>query len=189
MALVSSERADQFFMRLLDEALRAQKVAVSAKVHVYLAGLLVRYITADHDLCAPLTDRYLHAREQNVDRIERFTLLRSVGDDALMLSGVFWRRIEQVYHRPLDSAYHRSIGPLAYRQLSGDSYEHPYAEMAEKFSNLADALMRLDDACSVRSDEDIMRLLHLWQTTRSRAAAQALARYGIAPVKQSDTPS
>jgi hypothetical protein len=190
MILVNGESADQFFQRLLGEALEAQRVTVSAKVHIYLVKMLVRYIAADHDMCEPLAYRFLRALEQDARSFERFRLLQSVGDDALMLSGVFWQRIERVYRRPVDPAYHRSIGSQAYRRLHHDPHEFPYTEMADKFGGLVDALMYLGGAFSVRTDEDIMRLVELWNATHSHGAARALARYGIAPVHQgSHTPS
>jgi hypothetical protein len=69
------------------------------------------------------------------------------------------------------------------RSLSGRSIAAIYAQLAQKFQRLVDALNEVSEMSYCHTDADILRLYEIWMKTGSRRAQGLLKRLGVQPVK------
>lgn len=135
----------------------------------------------------PLTVLYREAQE--AAGAERFTKLRSLGDDALYLSGFFADHLER---RGLGRGLAQSLGAGAYDaaaamlRRSGGKVSGPdvFAELASNFEALAALLSEVADAlhaASARDPGSVLALYERWTRRGSLAVAEALLRTGVLP--------
>jgi hypothetical protein len=180
--LIHTESAAAFFSRALGEALSIEHVEVSGLTHSYVVHVLVREVRDGHHPDETLADRFVLAGQApSVERTDRY---RSVGDAALMLSGLWWERAAHRRGWP-EIRYAAALGSRSYRAIGGE----PYDEMSEKFEGLVSALVRFGTAQSLATARDVLRLYQLWHQTRSRCAAEALADHGVFVSRGSTLPS
>lgn len=174
--MIIDQTPQEFFDQLLQETLLEQSLTVSDGVRIYLVRTLVDPASGRRaDVQEPLTDRWLHSVQESVSEVERIRILRSIGEDVLLLCGFWWQRVHRVYRQALDPMFHIGLGQRAYYHL-----EQPqFTEIADKFPKLIDVFIMMGDTCLMRTPEDIIRLLELWRTTHSAHAAKLLADHGI----------
>lgn len=165
-------RPEVFFREALEEAMQKESVVVSPSAHAYVVSVLVRQVHDGYHPDETLGDRF--ARALSATHFDRIRTLRDVGDRALIASGLWWER----QYRPLrmsHATFHMDIGRRAYESIGGD----PFEELSENIEGLVDALIRLGTDHSLKTARDVLRLYMLWQETRSRHAARALAGRGV----------
>jgi len=108
---------------------------------------------------------------------------------SLFIAGFFARSFAR---KLIDIDYHIAMGGNAYGSLA-DSMQRSassrvsgaiYAELAQKFQRLVDALNEVSEMSYVHSDADILRLYEIWMKTGSARAHGLLNRLGVRPVRQ-----
>ena len=181
LVVLSTESAPEFFRTALASAMAREHVAVRPLTELYLINLLVSQVSGGVHPDDTLADRF--ARALAAAHTERVRLLREVGDTALVTCGL-WAARELHPTRPMDARYHTDVGRRAYDRLS--RLERPetdvFGELADRFTDLVDALNSLGTEHSLATARDILRLYERWRTTHSRHAARVLAEMGITPV-------
>ena len=108
---------------------------------------------------------------------------------SLFIAGFFARSFAR---KLIDIDYHIAMGGNAYssladsmqRSASGRSIAAIYAELAQKFQRLVDALNEVSEMSYVHTDADILRLYEIWMKTGSPRAHGLLNRLGVQPVRQ-----
>ncbi len=162
----------EFFRSLLGDALQRERVKVAPITEFYIVQLLAREVSDGHHPTEILADPFAGALSASPR--ERVSALRSVGDRALVFSGLWWERDSRP-RRPAHVAYYVQLGSIAYRTIGGS----PFEEMASKFEGIVDTLARVSTDVLVTSSSDILRIYCMWQETQSKFAARALAARGV----------
>lgn len=179
--LLTAEPPIQFFATLFGEAAQRRRVRFSPAAEMYVVSVLARLALhgqeAEEDIAAPLTPRYLEACTRGMDKMRREQLLQSIGDDTLMLCGFFWRRMCRLDRRPLNPEFHIDRGRAAYRYLG----KTPFTDVAAHFLGVLEVLMQMGDAFLPQCNDDLLRLLAVWEESRNRYAARLLRTHGIDP--------
>ena len=115
--------------------------------------------------------------------------LQRLGDVSLFIAGFFARSFAR---KLVDIDYHIAMGGNAYSSLadtmqrssSGRTVAMIYAELAQKFQRLVDALNEVSEMSYQHTDADILRLYEVWLKTGSARAHGLLNKLGVQPVKQ-----
>jgi hypothetical protein len=68
------------------------------------------------------------------------------------------------------------------RSVSGRCVAAIYAQLAQKFQRLVDALNEISETSYRHSDADILRLYEIWMKTGSARAHGLLKQLGVQPV-------
>ena len=113
--------------------------------------------------------------------------LQRLGDVSLFIAGFFARSFAR---KLIDIDYHIAMGGNAYssladtmqRSLSGRCVAAVYAQLAQKFQGLVDALNEVSDMSYRYTDADILRLYEIWMKTGSPRARGLLRQLGVQPV-------
>lgn len=176
--------ARDFFLGLLRQACEEQKVSPSESAEFYLVQLLERFVRHERGLLdRPLALDYLASLEAAPP--VRYQRLRSVGDTALFVCGVFTESLERA---AVGSEYYASLGGLAYQQIAslpgtrhGQSVIPLFTEMSVRFVDFVRVLsqMSLDELFA--SDRDTLRIYRRWLATRGARDADMLLRRGVIP--------
>ena len=182
----------EFFREHLHGALERQRVAIEDQTEHYVVNLLTLFARADalyestpegprlKPLVVMLTEA-LEARSPG----DRERGLQRLGDVSLFVAGFF----AQSFSRKLiDIDYHIAMGGRAYRTLADGlvrgrsrTLAQVFAELAEKFQPLVDALNDLSESSYRHTDRDILRLYEIWLKTGSRRSYRILRRLGVDP--------
>ncbi|HVY83264.1 MAG TPA: hypothetical protein VG994_19920, partial [Steroidobacteraceae bacterium] len=88
----------------------------------------------------------------------------------------------------IDIDYHIAMGGRAYSTLA-DALARTrsrvlgqvFAELAEKFQPMVDALNEISETAYTHSDRDILRLYEIWMKTGSKRSFEILKRLGVNP--------
>ena len=193
-SLIEHGSLRRFFQESVDDALRNQRVEADDHTVVYLVNLLVFFSRADNLFVStpegrqlrPLALYYSDAVNARGDR-ERYQALRSLGDVALFLAGLF---AERFAHRVVDIEYCVAMGGNAYRHLADSMsdvlpaavFGDIYSELADNFICFADVLSEVADQGQVENAIDLLRLYEVWTKTGSRRVGDRLRRFGISPL-------
>ena len=113
--------------------------------------------------------------------------LQRLGDVSLFVAGFFARSFAR---KLIDIDYHIAMGGNAYssladtlqRSLSGRCVAGVYAQLAQKFQGLVDALNEVSEMSYRHTDADILRLYEMWMKTGSPRAHGLLRQLGVQPV-------
>ncbi len=188
----------EYFKDALHAALVNQHLAVEGETEHYVVNLLTLFARSEALFDAtgeglrlrPLVLLLSEAMEAGTHD-QRNRGLQRLGDVSLFVAGFF----AQGFARKLiDIDYHIAMGGRAYgtlaAALSGDvnarrgrkALALVFAELAEKFQVLVDALNELSESAYIHTDKDILRLYDLWLKTGSRRSFRLLQRLGIKPV-------
>ena len=181
--LVSGNAAD-FFRARLREAFEQQRVASSAEVEFYLVNLLERFVRVEGEVFGrPLALAYLESLHE--EPAQRYATLKSVGDTALFLTGVFMDHLES---SAVGIGYYMSLGGAAYRGLADLSAGRVareatriFAEMALRFPELVRVLGEMDLQESLPTDAETLKIYRRGLATRGARDAERLVRRGIIP--------
>jgi hypothetical protein len=188
----------EFFKEALHGALENQHLAVEDQTEHYVVNLLTLFArsealferTADGPRLRPLALMLSEAVEaRSAD--DRNRNLQRLGDVSLFIAGFF---AQSFARRLVDIDYHIAMGGGAYSALA-ESMAHGrgrvlgvvFAELAEKFQPMVDALNELSETAYSHSDKDILRLYEVWLKTGSRRSYSILKRLGVNPTASAGT--
>jgi hypothetical protein len=195
-SLVAVSSLREFFRDAFHAATERQNLEIEEQSEQYVVNLLTMFSRADalyektpeglrirplaHMLAEALDAPSAAARQRALQRL---------GDVSLFIAGFFARSFAR---KLIDIDYHIAMGGNAYgsladymqRSASGRSIAAIYAELAQKFQRLVDALNEVSEMSYVHSDADILRLYEIWMRTGSARAHGLLNRLGVRPVRQ-----
>jgi hypothetical protein len=165
------EQAEQYVVNLLTMFSRAEALYEHTP-----EGLRIRPLA--HMLSDALEAPSAAARQRGLQRL---------GDVSLFVAGFFARSFAR---KLIDIDYHIAMGGNAYssladtmqRSASGRCVGAIYAQLAQKFQRLVDALNEISETSYRHSDADILRLYEIWMKTGSARAHGLLKQLGVQPV-------
>ena len=194
-SLVAVSSLREFFRDAFHTASENQRVGIDEQAEAYVVNLLTMFSRADA-LYEKTPDglRIRPLAHMLADALEapsaaaRQRALQRLGDGALFIAGFFARSFAR---RLVDIDYHIAMGGNAYsaladtmqRSMSGRCVAAIYAQLADKFQRLVDALNEVSEMSHRHSDADILRLYEIWLKTGSRRAHGLLRQLGVRPVK------
>lgn len=119
--------------------------------------------------------------------VARQAALQRLGDVSLFIAGFFVRSFAR---KLIDVDYHIAMGGNAYGCLAetlrqsarGRAAAQVYAQLAQQFQGLVDALNEVSETSCRHSDADILRLYEVWLKTGSQRARALLGQLGVQPV-------
>jgi hypothetical protein len=195
-SLVAVSSLREFFRDAFHAATERQKLEIEEQSEQYVVNLLTMFSRADalyEKTPEGLRIRPLaHMLADSLDApsaAARQRALQRLGDVSLFIAGFFARSFAR---RLVDIDYHIAMGGSAYgsladsmqRSASGRAIGAIYAELAQKFQRLVDALNEVSEMSYAHSDADILRLYEIWMKTGSARAHGLLNRLGVRPVRQ-----
>ncbi|MGH8259009.1 MAG: hypothetical protein ACREUG_04895 [Steroidobacteraceae bacterium] len=188
----------EFFRDHLHHALERQRLAVEDQTEHYVVNLLTLFSrsdalfeqSADGPRLKPLVVMLTEALEA-ASPGDRHRGLQRLGDVSLFVAGFFAHSFAR---KLVNLDYHIAMGGRAYRTLA-EALAHTrsrvlaqvFAELAEKFQPLVDALNDVSDASYRHTDRDILRLYELWLATGSRRSYRILRQLGVIPAPSART--
>lgn len=194
MSILATGSVNEFFLEVVDDALKQRRVTATPTAKEYLVGLLADFArpskTAGETLDRPLTlllDEALHTPELG----ERFERLRTLGDGVLYSSGFFADHFEA---RGVDPRYVMGIGQRAYASAGsllktpteGESTLEVFEELADKFGIFVGVVAEVADATiakGVAGSRGVLKLYERWLKTGSDRLADALTTHGLVPTR------
>jgi hypothetical protein len=185
----------EFFRDSVHAALERQNVGVEDHTEHYVVNLLTMFArsealfdaTPEGPRLRPLAVMLADAGSA-ASREERLRALQRVGDVSLFVAGFF----AQSFARKLvDIDYHVAIGGRAYGTLAdtcgsgarGRALASVFAELAQKFQRLVDALNDVSEMAHRHDQRDVLRQYEIWLKTGSPRARAVLASLGVDPVR------
>jgi len=179
-----------YFGDLLKFAAENQRLQLSPLLHLYVTDLLAAFTESSHlffqkEARIPiLADILQEAIEADMHR--RITLMKQLGDVALMVSGYF---PESVSRRPVDLDYYHRMGEIAYSEVGSVMDEkNVFAELSADFVKVSDLINEVSEATQSR-DLSILKLIDFYMQTGSHRAFEKLKKEGILPLRPKPTHS
>jgi hypothetical protein len=194
-SLVAVSSLREFFRDAFHEASEHQHLDIDEQAEQYVVNLLTMFSRADalyektpEGLRIKPLAHMLAEALQAPSTTARQRALQRLGDVSLFIAGFFARSFAR---KLIDIDYHIAMGGNAYssladtmqRSASSRSIAGIYAQLAQKFQRLVDALNEVSEMSYCHTDADILRLYEIWMKTGSRRAQGLLARLGVQPVK------
>ncbi|MGH8229927.1 MAG: hypothetical protein ACREU3_18825 [Steroidobacteraceae bacterium] len=188
----------EFFRDHLHGALVRQHVAVEDHTEHYVVNLLALYARSDAlyettpqgRRLPPLVQMLTEALEARTAG-DRQRGLRRLGDVSLFVAGCFAGSFAR---KLIDIDYHIAMGGGAYGSLAETlgrrgkpALAQIFAELAQKFQPLVDALNEVSESSHRHSDRDILRLYEIWLATGSERCYRLLKRLGVHPTPAART--
>jgi len=188
----------EFFRDSVHGALEKQHVAVEEQTEQYVVNLLTLFArsealydsTPEGVRLKPLALMLCEALEAPSAN-SRNRALQRLGDVSLFIAGFFAHGFAA---KLVDIDYHIAMGGRAYGALaaatargSGRVLANVFAELAQKFQPLVDALNEVSESSYTHSDRDILRLYEIWLKTGSARCYGLLKRLGVNPTKAGGT--
>ena len=182
----------EFFRDALNDAMSHQKLSVRDHTEHYIVNLLTLFSRTDAlyettpkgPRLKPLVVMLAEALDAPTPS-ERNRGLQRLGDVSLFIAGFFAGSFAR---KLIDIDYHIAMGGRAYGSLAdhlgrgrGQSLAGVFAELAQKFQRLVDALNEVSELSYTHTDRDILRLYEIWMKTGSRRAQTLLRRLGVEP--------
>jgi hypothetical protein len=184
----------EFFRDSVHEALERQHVGVEDHTEHYVVNLLTMFArsealfdaTPEGPRLRPLAVMLADAGSA-ASREERLRALQRVGDVSLFVAGFF---APSFARKLVDIDYHIAIGGRAYGTLAdtcgsgarGRALASVFAELAQKFQRLVDALNDVSEMAHRHDQRDVLRQYEIWLKTGSPRARAILASLGVDPV-------
>src|SRR5450631_3504793 len=195
-SLVAVSSLREFFRDAFHAASEHQHLDIDEQAEQYVVNLLTVFSraevlyeqTADGLRIKPLAHMLSDALEAPTS-LARQRGLQRLGDVSLFVAGFFARSFAR---KLIDIDYHIAMGGNAYssladtmqRSVSGRCIAAIYAQLAQKFQRLVDALNEVSEMSYRHTDADILRLYEIWLKTGSRRAQGLLRGLGVEPVGQ-----
>jgi hypothetical protein len=193
-SLVAVSSLREFFRDAFHTASEHQHLDIDEQAEQYVVNLLTMFSRAD--ALYERTPEGLRIRplaQMLADALEAPTAmarqrgLQRLGDVSLFIAGFFARSFAR---KLIDIDYHIAMGGNAYssladtmqRSMSGRCIAAIYAQLAQKFQPLVDALNEVSEMSYRHSDADILRLYEIWMKTGSPRAHGLLKKLGVQPV-------
>lgn len=192
MSIVAAQSVSQFFVEVVEDAIRVRGVEATEGATQYLVAMLADYAHPDpragEALDRPLTLLFDEA-VRAPDPAERFERLRTLGDGVLYGCGFFGDHFEA---RGVDAKYLHGLGTRAYGAASSMLRRGPqepsgpdlFAELAGKFEAFVAVLTDVADstiAMGTETSRGLLRVYERWLKTRSDRLASALTSRGVVP--------
>ncbi|MGB6449124.1 MAG: hypothetical protein WBE92_00065 [Steroidobacteraceae bacterium] len=189
----------EFFRDNLHDALERQRLEVEDQTEHYVVNLLTLFARSEAlyepspegRRLKPLVVMLAEALEAR-SAGDRHRGLQRLGDVSLFVAGFF---AQSFARKLIDVDYHIAMGGQAYRALAdalgrgrGRVLAQVFAELAEKFQPLVDALNEVSESSHRHTDEDVLRLYEIWLKTGSRRSYRILRRLGVNPAPSARTP-
>jgi hypothetical protein len=202
MAILPVSNLKEFFKDALHYALSHQHVAVEGETEHYVVNLLTMFSDADalyerapreasRAGLKPLVVMLGEALEAPTQE-QRCRGLQRLGDVSLFIAGFFSAGFAR---KLIDIDYHVAMGGRAYGTLAetvpagrGRTLRQVFAELAEKFQPMVDALNEISESAYQHSDQDRLRLYELWVKTGSERSRRILRKLGIEPTAAARSP-
>ena len=188
----------EFFRDHLHGALERQHLCVEDHTEHYVVNLLTLFARAEAlyeqtpagPRLKPLVVMLTEALEAPTTG-DRHRGLQRLGDVSLFVAGFF---AQSFARKVIDIDYHIAMGERAYQMLAEAlargrqaALAQVFAELADKFQPLVDALNDVSETSYRHSDRDILRLYELWLKTGSQRSYQLLRRLGVDPAPTART--
>jgi hypothetical protein len=185
----------EFFHEALQGALERQRLAVEDQTEHYVVNLLTLFARSDAlyekpsgsdqgTRLKPLVVMLTEALEAP-SPADRNRGLQRLGDVSLFIAGFF---AQSFARKLIDIDYHIAMGGRAYGTLAESlarTRSHVlgqvFAELAEKFQPMVDALNEISESAYKHTDRDILRLYEIWLKTGSKRSFEILKRLGVNP--------
>jgi hypothetical protein len=182
----------EFFRDALRAALERQHVAVEDQTEHYVVNVLTLFSrsealyekTPDGTRLKPLVVMLAEAMEARTSD-DRNRGLQRLGDVSLFVAGFF---AQSFARKLIDIDYHIAMGGRAYSVLAdsltrgrGKVLGQVFAELAEKFQPMVDALNDVSETSYRHTDKDVLRLYEIWMKTGSRRSYDLLRKLGVDP--------
>jgi hypothetical protein len=194
-SLVAVSSLREFFRDAFHAASEHQRLGIDEQAEQYVVNLLTMFSRADalYERTAeglrikPLAQMLADALDAPSATARQRSLQR-LGDVSLFIAGFFARSfarklIDVDYHIAMGGGAYSSLAESMQRSTSGRCVAPIYAQLAEKFQRLVDALNEVSEMSYRHSDADILRLYEIWMKTGSRRAHGLLRRLGVQPVQ------
>jgi hypothetical protein len=190
--LVPVANLREFFHDALQGAFAKQRLCVEDQTEHYVVNMLTLFArsealyerTPSGTRLKPLAVMLSEALEARSPQ-DRQRGLQRLGDVSLFIAGFF---AQSFARKLIDIDYHIAMGGRAYGTLAEVHARGPrrvlgavFAELAQKFQPLVDALNELAESAYRHSDRDILRLYEIWLKTGSRRSYRILERLGVHP--------
>jgi hypothetical protein len=190
----------EFFRDELHTALQHQHVAVQDQTEHYVVNLLTLFArsealydqTPEGARIKPLVVMLTEALEARPGE-DRNRGLQRLGDVSLFVAGFF---AQSFARKLIDIDYHIAMGGRAYGTLAdvlargrGRVLGQVFAELAEKFVRVVDALNEISETSHQHTDEDVLRLYEIWLKTGSQRSYRLLKELGVDPTAAARNPS
>jgi len=195
-SLVAVTSLREFFRDAFHSASENQHLDIDEQAEAYVVNVLTMFSraealyeqTAEGLRIKPLAHMLAEAVDAPTPGARNRSLQR-LGDVSLFIAGFFARSFAR---KLVDIDYHIAMGGNAYSSLAdtmqrangGRTVAAIYAELAQKFQRLVDALNEVSEMSYQHSDADILRLYEIWLKTGSVRAHGILRRLGVQPVAQ-----
>jgi len=188
----------EFFKDSLHGALTKQRVSVEDQTEHYVVNVLTLFArsealydsTPEGMRLRPLVALLGEALEATC-RTERNRALQRLGDVSLFIAGFFAHSFAE---RLIDIDYAIGMGGRAYAVLAEANSRGRarvlgavFAELAEKFQPMVDALNEVSETSYAHSDRDTLRLYEIWLKTGSARSYALLKRLGVDPTRSGGT--
>jgi hypothetical protein len=185
----------EYFHDAFQGAIEKQHLAIEDQTEHYVVNLLTLFARSEalYDK-APGTDAGVRLKPLVVMLTEALEApspadrnrgLQRLGDVSLFIAGFF---AQSFARKLIDIDYHIAMGGRAYGTLAGSlarTRSHVlgqvFAELAEKFQPIVDALNEISETAYQHSDRDILRLYEVWLKTGSKRSFDILKRLGVNP--------
>ncbi len=192
----------EYFHDALHGALERQQLAVEDQTEHYVVNLLTLFARSDvlfeqqpgssdrGTRLKPLVVMLTEALEAPTPT-DRHRNLQRLGDVSLFIAGFF---AQSFARKLIDIDYHIAMGGRAYSALADGLARtrsrvlgQVFAELAEKFQPMVDALNDISETSYQHSDKDILRLYEVWLKTGSKRSFEILKRLGVDPTPAART--
>jgi hypothetical protein len=183
----------EFFKDSVHDALTRQHVEVDVHTEHYVVNLLTMFArsealfepTPDGARLQPLALMLADAAAAGSSQ-QRARTLQRLGDVSLFVAGFF---AQSFARRLVDIDYHIAMGGRAYGTLASScghgtrarALAGVFAELAQKFQRLVDALNDVSEMSHTHTHSDVLRQYEIWLKTGSLRAHGILKRLGVEP--------
>ena len=183
----------EFFHDALQGAMEKQHLAIEDQTEHYVVNLLTLFARSEAlyekapdggTRLKPLVVMLTEALEAP-SPADRHRGLQRLGDVSLFVAGFFAQGLAR---KLIDIDYHIAMGGRAYGTLAESLARtrsrvlgQVFAELADKFQPIVDALNEISETAYQHSDRDILRLYEVWLKTGSRRSFDILKRLGVNP--------
>lgn len=183
----------EFFRDSVHAALERQNVGVDDHTEHYVVNMLTMFArsealfdaTPEGPRLRPLAMMLADAGSAG-SREEQLRTLQRVGDVSLFVAGFF---AQSFARRLVDIDYHIAMGGRAYGTLAdtcrtgarGRALGSVFAELAQKFQRLVDALNDVSEMAHRHDQRDVLRQYEIWLKTGSPRAHAILTSLGVDP--------
>ena len=189
--LVVQESPRALFRSLVRSALDRERHHASELGEFYLVALLEALLQPREPVSGGALGMQL-LQALHSPPAPRYVGLRQVGDQALVICGLFAESLERSlvdpdYYAMLGRQAYRCLGDISFGSVGRTGLAPVFQELAAGFSGFAAVLGHIAFENLFARDADLLRLYRQWQCTRSHHAAERLSRLGLVPMPPADT--